>query len=517
MIQAALYLRSSKDRSDVSIAAQRHELTTLAAARGMVIAREYTDVVESAKDEHRPGFQALLLDLKSPQRGWQALLMVDTSRLSRRRYMAQVFKHEARKQGVQIIFSKLPESDPIVDLVVEGVMEVFDELHSLMSREKGLAGMAENIRQGYRAGGRAPWGYRLQAVTTGAVREGEPVCKTRLAPSDDARKAQAYLAARAAGTARAQAAREAGIDMAVSSLIGIEWNALTYAGHSVWNVHSRKVEGGYEGGRKRRPRAEWVIEEGTHEALISTEQAEAILARLERYSAANPRRRGGHRYLLTGLLVTPQGERWQGDGARGYYRCSARRVKAQAVEQAVMSTVVADIASPAFIAALVGSAREQAAEGTAGEVKRLQAELRTTDSQIERFLDMAGQLDTPAPVLRRIERLEQQRRQAQADLAEAEREARLRRTMSEITEAQAAELLAALAEGLGAAAEPARRDMVHALVERIELHPDTLVASLHYRIALDSGVRVASPRERQLIPTLRAVSQALVEGRRRQS
>lgn len=42
----------------------------------------------------------------------------------------------------------------------------------MTSREKGLAGMAENVRAGFRAGGVAPYGYNLERVATGAVRDG---------------------------------------------------------------------------------------------------------------------------------------------------------------------------------------------------------------------------------------------------------------------------------------------------------------------------------------------------------
>lgn len=41
--RAALYLRSSKDRSDVSIDSQRRELTKLATDRGFSITQEYSD------------------------------------------------------------------------------------------------------------------------------------------------------------------------------------------------------------------------------------------------------------------------------------------------------------------------------------------------------------------------------------------------------------------------------------------------------------------------------------------
>ena len=55
--RAVIYLRSSKDRSDVSISAQRHELQEFAQRRGWVIVGEFADAVESAKDEDRPDFQ----------------------------------------------------------------------------------------------------------------------------------------------------------------------------------------------------------------------------------------------------------------------------------------------------------------------------------------------------------------------------------------------------------------------------------------------------------------------------
>ena len=47
--KAALYLRSSKDRSDVSIDAQRRDLVNVAADRNLAIVAEFVDVVESGK------------------------------------------------------------------------------------------------------------------------------------------------------------------------------------------------------------------------------------------------------------------------------------------------------------------------------------------------------------------------------------------------------------------------------------------------------------------------------------
>ena len=67
MSRCALYLRSSKDRADVSIDAQRRELSALAAGKSLAIAAEFADPVERADDWQRPGFSSLLRALAKLQ------------------------------------------------------------------------------------------------------------------------------------------------------------------------------------------------------------------------------------------------------------------------------------------------------------------------------------------------------------------------------------------------------------------------------------------------------------------
>ena len=202
--RAALYLRSSKDRSDVSIDAQRRALHATASARGLVVIAEFADAVESGKDEDRPGFQRMLHELRSHARAWSMVLVLDTSRIARRRMIALMFESDCSKRGVAVVYNNLPDHDPATDMVLRSVLQAFDEYHSLVSRAKGLAGMAENVRQGWRAGGRAPRGYRLGHVATGAFREGQPVTKSRLVPDAEAAfLVRGYLQLRAAGVPRA--------------------------------------------------------------------------------------------------------------------------------------------------------------------------------------------------------------------------------------------------------------------------------------------------------------------------
>jgi site-specific DNA recombinase len=145
----------------------------------------------------------------------------------------------------------------------------------------------------------------------------------------------------------------------------MEWNALTYAGHTVWNVHNeyraprrgqdlQRVAGGYIGGVKRRPRAEWQLQRDTHAALITDDEAERILAALER-SPFKPTRRTTATALLTGLLKTPDGTPWYSDNGGKHYRVGkkgqGRKVQARLVDEVILRRVTADLVSPRFVAA----------------------------------------------------------------------------------------------------------------------------------------------------------------------
>ncbi len=468
MKKAALYLRSSKDRSDISIDAQRRELKELAESKQFTIVKEFSDTVESAKDEDRQGFQDLLLDLKSHFREWDTLLITDTSRLSRRQYMAYAFDHEAKKRGITIIYSKLPETDPITDMVIKGVFRVFDELHSLMSRQKGLAGMRENVNQGWRAGGRAPIGYKLKHINTGTIREGVPVTKSKLVVDDNSKKIKDYLIARVNGIPRGRI----DTDMNKSSLVDIEWNALLYAGHTVWNMRNPKSEG-----RKRRPRSEWLIKRDTHESLISNEDAETLLKRLESSTQGN---RSGRKYLLSGIMVTPDGKPWSGtvDRGKSFYRTKGKRISAIEIEEAITNQVKSDILSDQFITDLTNSVRERYLHQH--DLNPLTSQIRAVSDKIDALLDISLEMTNKAPVLRKVERLESDRETLESELRDLKEENDAASSASKITESQVKKIIQWDEFDI--------KDSLPSLVERIVLDPKTTSCEVIY------GVKMASPR-----------------------
>lgn len=499
--RCALYLRSSKDRSDVSIDAQRRELRTLAKSRNLVVVEEFSDAVESGKDANRPGFQSLIRQINNKARTWSTIMMVDTSRLARNQYIAHSFMHECKKRGIEVVFAKTPELDGVTGIILPAVLHAMDQVHSFMSKEKGLAGMAENVRQGYRAGGRAPFGYKLEYIPTGAVREGEPVTKSKLVPDKHADKIASYLKGRAQGMAGTSLAEKLGLDLARTSLNGIEWNALTYAGHTVWNVHNEKTDGGYKGGVKRKPRAEWLMQRDTHPALISEAEAEAILQRLESGRIKTYNTRAKH--LLTGMLITSSGEPCHGNGE--YYRAGAKSVKAARVDGAIIRQIGIDLQSDAFIKGLLKSANKAAA-GDNADLQMAKKETRTLDVRIERLTNLLSETDTPAPLLRKIEAMENERDAILRKMEAAEAASRHNKALRELSESDVKSILSGIAEGLDELDREDLKDILRGLIDRITLNFSSLELCIHYKIPVKAGELVASPKVQVQIPTIKITS-----------
>lgn len=496
MKRAALYLRSSKDRSDVSIDAQRRALTELAKAKGFALAAEFADAVESGKDEDRPGFQRLIEAVRNPRRGWDTILVHDTSRLARRRVLAIIFEEvDCRRNGVTVVYKSLPDADPITEMMLKSILQAMDEWHSLTSKQKGLAGMRENVLKGYRAGGRAPLGYRIRKVHTGAMRDGEPVTKSML-ELDPATgpKVGAYLTQRAAGMAPKHAADAAGLEVAKTTLVGVEWNALTYAGHTVWNVHAEREGGSYVGGSKRRPRSEWVIQRDTHPALIGDDDAEAILARLEANNgqrAAARRARGDG--LLSGLLFT-DGKPWHREGPEYRLRSAKRSVAAAGIEDAVLGRIYQDLIAPDMARRLLEATQATLGTPDLSELTDAKRELAAVERAIDRQMELAGLMQNPAPALRKVEEMEGRRAELAQRVVGLDREALRAKDAANISEADVTRLL----EQTLTQNKDDARALALSVVERVELEPSTHHLTIHYRIHTSvSGDKLASPRRRE--------------------
>lgn len=485
----------------MSIDAQRRALHELAQDRGLAVADEYADAVESGKDDDRPAFQRLIRDIRTGR--FDAVLALDTSRIARRRHLALIFENECAKQRVRVIYRNVPDTDPITEMLLKSILQAMDEWHSLTSKAKGLAGMAENVRQGWRAGGRAPRGYKLEYHGTGAVRDGAPVLKSKLALDDDeAPRMQAYLKARARGEPRGTTLVRLGMDIPVATLIGIEWQALTYAGHTVWNVHNEMTPDGYANGTKRRSRAEWLVTEDTHPALITTTEAEAILADLER-GQQRRRRATEHAYLLAGLLVTPDGRQWAGADGSAYRLGKGQRIAARRVDDAVLERLKTDLQADETVERIMAAMRRIVDGPVDGRtLAAVEKKIGTLTAKVGRLVDLIA--DAPAGAVAAYQRQVTEYEAERARLVDELAAMRARRDQARQAEAITAEqvrgLLSTLLAEMREAPAAQQRQALAGLVDKVELDPETLSCRLHYR--LETGVKLASRRGCESTPVI---------------
>lgn len=493
--KAAIYLRSSKDRSDVSIAAQRRDLHQLATERDLLIVDEFVDAVESGKTENRPGFQSLVDALKSTDRSWSSLIMLDTSRLSRRQFISNIFEHEAEKQGVALIYKSLPDADPISSMMLKAILQAMDQWHSMVSKQKGLAGMEENVRQGYRAGGKAPRGYRLHYIETGTIRDGKAVKKSRLIPNDDADKVAKLLKLRAKGVARSTAHRQLGITWSVNTTIGMEWNALTYAGHTVWNVMAERRDGKAIGGKRRKPISEWKITENTHTALITQQEADTILYRLHTRTPGSAKLTSAN-YLLTGLLYDTTGQRLHGDSHKFYRMGKKRRFNCKKIDNAVLNKVQTDLKSPKIINKLTKQIKEQSKNITTKKraVTNLNKKVAAISKKIDKTIDLISLAHDPKPYMHHVEQLDQQRQQIQKQIDDTNNDISMTSSMQHITEGDIRILFEQLANKMLEKDRESLKDFLRLIIEKITIESSSNpLVTIYYKIP-SSGANVASPR-----------------------
>lgn len=491
--KTALYLRSSKDKHDVSVESQRRELRAYVAARGDVVVAEFEDKVESAKTANRPAFQEMMTEVKSSECRFSQVFCYDTSRFSRRKYDAQMYKHLLKKQDIELHFMKLPKSDPLMDPVMESLMEIFDEFHSQKSKHDGLRGMKENVMRGFRAGGPASIGYQLEKEVV-AMRDGQPVTKSRMiADPVWFPKIKQYLEGRAQNEGRRSLAKRLDLDVSFTTLVYLEVNALTYAGHTVWNRHNERIDGRYVGGKRFRDEDEWVIVRDTHPAMITDDQAERILEN-RRKSSETGRRQRKHDYLLAGLLRCKCGAAINGNV--GYYRCKdrcgMRSVKKEALEGAVISALSSEFLTESVALGIQREARAYAKNfKTESERERdlLAQRIAQLDREISDLVAILSQLTNKRAVLERLDQLEVDRAQATERLTELTAGAPA--VFPEMTEGELAEFLDEFRKGLLDPDSEKRKALLRQLLDKAELEGD--VVALSPRTQPITGLNLALP------------------------
>ena len=153
---------------DLSLPAQMASIRRYAQDHGLALVGEFVERGITATDDNRPEFRQMLQDIFRPNSEVGTIIVTHGSRFMRNATKARVHKEALRKRGIRVVAIQQEVSDDPNGRFAEGVFELIDQLESETNGVRSRAGMAENARQGYFNGSRAPFGFHVEKVTTPA-------------------------------------------------------------------------------------------------------------------------------------------------------------------------------------------------------------------------------------------------------------------------------------------------------------------------------------------------------------
>ena len=159
-----------------------------------------------------------------------------------------------------------------------------------------------------------------------------------------------------------------------------------------------------------------------------------------------------------------------------------------------MEQLLADIISPEFVSKVTQATKEAASACLEGPAAARRLEVANINKQISKVMDLVVKLINPDPALKKINELETQRKTLEDQIARLELEESMRSALANITEAQVSGILKNFTENFRSIPKERWKESIKPLVEHIVLDPETLDCCIHYRIAVDDRLGMASPR-----------------------
>ncbi len=109
-------------------------------------------------------------------------------------------------------------------------------------------------------------------------------------------------------------------------------------------------------------------------------------------------------------------------------------------------------------------------------------------------MEMATGLENPAPALREVDKLECTRNALLSEINRLETEYSAASMFDNISEAKIEQFLCGIAENMESLSQDALKDFLANVIGRVTLDPASHECQIDYRIGIDLGDKVASPR-----------------------
>lgn len=172
------------------------------------------------------------------------------------------------------------------------------------------------------------------------------------------------------------------------------------------------------------------------------------------------------------------------------------------VDRAIVGKVIADLTSPEFVAEALQVTKYLLGRDHSSEIEKLKRNDDEIEKQISKFLDMASELDTPGPILRKVDELERERKLMAAEISRLEANDQQAEEANNLNEASVSRMLNTLANELQEYDREALKDFLGTMLDHIDLDPEAMSCQLHYRISVPRRNKLASPRRYEPTPVI---------------
>ena len=161
MKKAVIYARYSSDaQTEQSIDGQLRECQNYAQRNSIIIVDTYIDRAMTGTNDNRAAFQKMMRDSAKGQ--WEIVLVYKLDRFSRYKYEMVIHRKTLRDNGVRIVSAMENIPDSPEGVLMESVLEGFNQYYSEELRQKVNRGFRESWLKGNATGGKPLLGYDIQ-------------------------------------------------------------------------------------------------------------------------------------------------------------------------------------------------------------------------------------------------------------------------------------------------------------------------------------------------------------------
>ena len=161
-----------------------------------------------------------------------------------------------------------------------------------------------------------------------------------------------------------------------------------------------------------------------------------------------------------------------------------------------------DLLSPEFVRQLTREAIKYREAHQVDPAQGQRADVAELEKRISKMMEMASDLENPAPALREVDKLERARNALLSEIRHLETEYTAASMLDDISESKIEQFLRGIAENMESLSREALKDFLSNVIGQVTLDPATLECQINYRIGINLGDKVASPRGVDLIPRL---------------